>query len=222
MEIAEKKNLAEEKARLEERERISRDIHNAVGHTLSAATVTLDAAQMLIDTDTQKANQKIDQANERIHEAIGSVRSVVRTLDSEDDSVLVVDYISSLKELIHNFVLDTELKVHHNLDMIKDEGKLHIGRAAFISSSISEMLTNGVKHGSATVFVILINLNGTHISVQVNDNGKGWGDISYEEKQIKLRQGFGLRKMNDYVKSNAGSFEVEGRDGFCVKYSLPR
>lgn len=222
MEIAENKNYAEENARLEERERISRDIHNAVGHTLSAATVTLDAAQMLMDTDTTKANQKIDQANERIHEAIGSVRSVVRTLDAEDDSVLVADYISSLKELIHNFVLDTELRVHHNLDMIKDDGKLHIGRAAFISSSISEMLTNGVKHGAATVFVILINLDGAHISVQVNDNGKGWGDISYEEKQMKLRQGFGLRKMSDYVKSNAGSFEVEGKDGFCVKYSLPR
>ena len=71
MEIAESKNMAEENARLEERERISRDIHNAVGHTLSAATVTLDAAQMLIDTDATKANQKIDQANERIHEAIG-------------------------------------------------------------------------------------------------------------------------------------------------------
>ena len=72
MEIAESKNMAEENARLEERERISRDIHNAVGHTLSAATVTLDAAQMLIDTDTSKANQKIDQANERIHQPFES------------------------------------------------------------------------------------------------------------------------------------------------------
>ncbi len=222
IEIAEHKNLAEENARLEERERISRDIHNAVGHTLSAATVTLDAAQMLMDSDAKRANEKIDQANERIHEAIGSVRSVVRTLDSKDDLVLVQDYISSLKEFIHNFTLDTELKVHHNLDMIKDEGKLHIGRAAFISSSLSELLTNGVKHGKATVFVILLTLNETHIGVQVNDNGTGWGDITYEQKQVRLNNGFGLRKMNDYVKTNGGSFEVEGRDGFCVKISLPR
>ena len=263
MEIAESKNMAEENARLEERERISRDIHNAVGHTLSAATVTLDAAQMLMDTDVIKANQKIDQANERIHEAIGSVRSVVRTLDAEDDCVLVADYINSLKELINNFTLDTEIKVHHNLDLIlaeeerrrgikanneqsisgnevqlKDDNtrddisvegslnntnsKLHIARAAFVSSSISELLTNGVKHGGATVFVILIALDSSHISVQVSDNGCGWGDISYEEKQAKLRNGFGLKKMSDYVKTNGGSFDVEGSEGFCVKYSLPR
>ena len=240
IEIAESKNLAEENARLEERERISRDIHNAVGHTLSAATVTLDAAQMLMDSDSKRANEKIDQANERIHEAIGSVRSVVRTLDSKDDSVLVQDYINSLKELIHNFTLDTEIKVHHNLDLIlaeeerrisvktpddnteRKEGKLHIGRAAFISSSISELLTNGVKHGKATVFIILLTLGETNIGVQVSDNGTGWGDITYEQKQLKLRNGFGLRKMNDYIKTNGGSFEVEGKDGFCVKISLPR
>ena len=222
MEIAEKKNLAEENARLEERERISRDIHNAVGHTLSAATVTLDAAQMLIDTDTQKANQKIDQANDRIHEAIGSVRSVVRTLDAEDDCVFIFDYVNSLKELLNNFTLDTELKVHHNLDMIKDQGKLKINRAAFISSAISELLTNGVKHGGATVFVVLMSLDGTHVGIEVKDNGNGWGDISYEEKRKKLNDGFGLKKIENYVKQNGGTFEVDGSEGFCVKISLPR
>ena len=232
MEIAESKNMAEENARLEERERISRDIHNAVGHTLSAATVTLDAAQMLIDTDTSKANQKIDQANERIHEAIGSVRSVVRTLDAEDDCVLVEDYVNSLKELIHNFTLDTEIKVHHNLDLVAaeekrrqqsgDPGKIHIARAAFISSSLSELLTNGVKHGGATVFVVLMTLDSTHIGIQVSDNGTGWGDISYEEKQVKLRNGFGLRKMSDYVKTNGGTFDVDGSEGFCVKMDMMR
>ena len=240
MEMAETKNLAEENARLEERERISRDIHNAVGHTLSAATVTLDAAQMLIDTDKEKANMKIDQANDRIHEAIGSVRSVVRTLEAEDDTVLVVDYVASLKEMLNNFTLDTEIKVHHNLDMIlaeeerrkslqsadgnpeKNEGKLHIARAAFISSAVSELLTNGVKHGGATVFVVLITLDGNHIGIQVNDNGTGWGDIPYEEKQRKLNAGFGLKKLENYVKTNAGTFEVDGSEGFCVKIMLPR
>ena len=234
MEIAESKNMAEENARLEERERISRDIHNAVGHTLSAATVTLDAAQMLMDTDTSKANQKIDQANERIHEAIGSVRSVVRTLDAEDDCVLVEDYVNSLKELIRNFTLDTEIKIHHNLDLVAAEekrrqqvqsdtaGKIHIARAAFISSSLSELLTNGVKHGGATVFVVLLTLDSAHIGIQVSDNGTGWGDISYEEKQAKLRNGFGLRKMSDYVKTNGGTFDVDGSEGFCVKMDMMR
>jgi len=222
IEIARSKNLAEENAKLEERERISRDIHNAVGHTLSAASVTLDAAQVLMDTDKDKANQKIDQANDRIHEAIGSVRSVVRTLDAEDDSVLVTDYVNSLKELVNNFSLDTDIKIHHNLDLIKDEGKLHLNRAAFISSSVSELLTNGVKHGNAKIFVILMELDAVHIGIQVSDNGNGWGDLSYDQKQERLRNGFGLKKMADYVKANAGSIEITGEDGFCVKIGLPR
>ena len=165
---------------------------------------------------------KIDQANERIHEAIGSVRSVVRTLDSKDDSILVCDYISSLKELLNNFTLDTDIKIHHNLDIIKDNGKLKIGIAAFISSAISELLTNGVKHGGATVFVILITLDQAHIGVQVSDNGTGWGKISYEQKLKKLNDGFGLKKIESYVKTNGGSFEIEGEEGFCIKISLMR
>ena len=84
------------------------------------------------------------------------------------------------------------------------------------------MLTNGVKHGGATVFVLLVTLDSSHISVQVSDNGHGWGDISYEEKQSRLRNGFGLRKMSDYVKTNGGSFDVDGSEGFCVKFDLPR
>ena len=222
MEIAETKNLAEENARLEERERISRDIHNSVGHTLSAATVTLDAAQMLMDSDLDKANQKIDQANERIHEAIGSVRSVVRTLDAEDDNIFVCDYVNSLKELLNNFSLDTEIKIHHNLDIIKDDGKIKLSRAAFISSAISELLTNGVKHGNATVFVVLVTLDQAHIGIQVSDNGTGWGNISFEQKQRKLKDGFGLRKMENHVKENAGNIEIDGDEGFSVKISLPR
>ena len=222
MEMAETKNLAEENARLEERERISRDIHNSVGHTRSAATVTLDAAQMLMDSDLDKANLKIDQANERIHEAIGSVRSVVRTLDSKDDSILVCDYANSLKELLNNFSLDTEIKIHHNLDIIKDDGKIKISRAAFISSAISELLTNGVKHGNASVFVVLVTLDKGHIGIQVSDNGNGWGNISFEEKQRKLSEGFGLKKMENYVKENAGNFEINGNEGFAVNITLPR
>ena len=124
--------------------------------------------------------------------------------------------------MLNNFTLDTELKLHHNLDMIMDDGKLKINRAAFISSAISELLTNGLKHGGAKVFVVLMTLDRTHIGIQVNDNGRGWGDISYEEKRRKLNEGFGLKKIESYVKSNGGTFEADGNEGFCVKISLPR
>ena len=225
-ELARQKALGESNARLQERERISRDIHNSVGHTLSAATVTLDAAQVLIDTDIALASAKVDQANVRILEAIDSVRSVVRTLDSEDDTVLLSDYRVSLKELVNNYALDTGVKVHHNLDQSggdDEDGaiKIDIRTAAFLSSALAELLTNGQKHGGADLYVVLLTVTSSNIRLKVQDNGKGWGDISYEEKQLRLARGFGLRKMADHIRRAGGNIEIDGSDGFTVVMSLP-
>ena len=175
-----------------------------------------------MEADPERANIKIDQANERIHEAIDSVRSVVRTLDSKDDSMLIRDYISSLTELIRRFTMDTDLKVHHNLDMIRDDGSIKIGIAAFISSTVSEFLTNGVRHGGADAFVLIMTLDDANIGLQISDNGRGWGDITPEQRDAKLKNGFGLRKIEAHVKTEGGNIEFSGNDGFRVKLSLPR
>ena len=221
-ELAKRNKLGEKNARLEERERISRDIHNSVGHTLSAASVTLDAAQILVDSDTKKAGEKMDQANSRVHEAIDSIRGVVRTLDSEDDTVLIKDYITSLKEMVSEFAMDTDIKIRHNLDNIEDEGKIDISTAALLSGAVKEFLTNGVKHGKATIFVLMLTLGTTEILLKVQDNGTGWGDIGYEEKKIKIDNGFGIRKLRDHAKSLGGNLDIDGSDGFSVTLDLPR
>lgn len=221
-ELAKQKALGEANARLKERERISRDIHNSVGHTLSAASVTLDAAQLLIDKDKDLATKKMEQANIRVHEAIDSIRGAVRTLDSEDDTVLISDYVSSLSESIANFKMDTDIRIHDNFGQIEDTGRLDLNTAAFLSGALNELLTNGIKHGNATVFVVVLYLDSSNILLKVQDNGAGWGDISYEEKQLRLAEGFGLRKLRDHARSLAGEMEIDGSDGFVVTISLPR
>ena len=220
-EIAKNQKINEYNARLEERERISRDIHNYVGHTLSAATVTLDAASLLVPSDKEKALEKIDSANSRVHEAISSVRSVVRTLDAEDDRIAMDDYLLSLEKMIDEFKSDTTYKVYHNFSQIKSQTRIPIQTASFLSSSLSELLTNGVKHGKADLFVITFILDTGHIRLKVQDNGCGWGKLTLNEKKLRLANGFGLRKIKDYTESCGGSFEIESEDGFTVSLSLP-
>lgn len=220
--IARQQNLKERNARLEERERISRDIHNSVGHTLSAASVTLDAASMLIEKNPEMASDKVNLANDRVHDAIESIRGAVRTLDADDGMILVKDYVSSLADLCKNFCLDTNVKVHHNFGRISEEGKLDLDTASFLSGALSELLTNGTKHGGASVFVAMLTMDTENVSLKVSDNGCGWGNISYDEKSARMRRGFGLRKMRDYCETKGGSFEINGEDGFTVFLNVPR
>lgn len=70
-------------ARLLERENISRNIHNSVGHSITAAIMTLDAADMLYETKPEEARKRMNDANERIRGSLDSIRSAVRALDEE-------------------------------------------------------------------------------------------------------------------------------------------
>ena len=219
--LAKSMSVNEHNARLEERERISRDIHNSVGHTLSAATVTLDAASMLVPNDQERAREKIDVANSRVHEAISSVRSVVRTLDAEDDCIELSDYMKSLESMTREFMMDTEIKVYSNFSQIDQEGRLPIGTASFLSSSLSELLTNGVKHGDARIFVVTFIYDTKNVRLKVQDNGHGFGKLSANEKKIRINNGFGLRKMLEYAEKHGGSCVIESEDGFTVSLSLP-
>ena len=221
-EIAKNQSVNEHNARLQERERISRDIHNYVGHTLSAATVTLDAAAMLVPNDQDRAVEKIETANSRVHEAISSVRSVVRTLDADDDKILLLDYMKSLENMVTEFMMDTDLKVYHNFRQYDtEEARIPMQAASFISSSLSELLTNGVKHGNAKIFVVTFLYDAKNIRLSVQDNGTGWGEISSEEKRRLISRGFGLRKMMNYAETHGGSLTIENTDGFSVNLSLP-
>lgn len=220
-ELAKAQVANEHNARLQERERISRDIHNQVGHTLSAATVTLDAATMLLPSDQERALEKIDVANSRVHEAISSVRSVVRTLDAADDRIALPDYMKSLESMVHDFMLDTEIKVYHNFSQIESEQRIPIQQASFLSSSLQELLTNGVKHGQATIFVVTFLNDEKNIRLKVQDNGSGWGEVSAEEKRVRINKGFGLRKMIDYAEKHGGNCTIDSIDGFVVSLSLP-
>ena len=220
-EIARSQSVNEHNARLQERERISRDIHNYVGHTLSAATVTLDAASMLVPNDQDKALEKIDVANSRVHEAISSVRSVVRTLDAEDDRIELSEYMKSLDHLVDAFKMDTDIKVYHNFSQIDSNDRIPMRVASFLSSSLSELLTNGVKHGNAGIFVITIVYDKNNIRMKVQDNGTGFGQISLEEKRMRIQNGFGLRKMQEQTEKWGGTCIIESTDGFTVSLSLP-
>ncbi len=220
--LAIQQQISQRNVRLEERERISLDIHNSVGHTLSAASVALDAASVLASQDIDKAMEKIDQANTRVHEAISSIRSAVRTLDSEEDLVFVDDYLRSLRELTKNFTLDTEVLVRDNFNQIDDKGTITIGLAAFLRNATSEMLTNGVKHGGATSFDILLKFDSSNLSLQIRDNGFGWGEVTYDKRQERIRNGYGLRKMNEYVDMAGGNMTFSGSESFEVEITLPR
>lgn len=218
-EIAVQNTLIERNARLEERENISRDIHNSVGHTVMASIIALDAADMLCDVDIQKAHDKIKTARSRMSESMENVRTAVRLLD-DGISISCEDFRSLLTITADRFVTDTDINIHHNFDEIEGT-QFDKYCCEFINSVMLECLSNGIKHGHATLFTVIVEVDSANIRMTVSDNGTGFGDISDSEKHQRLTDGFGLKKIRSYCQRHGGKFYVNSDEGFTVSVSLP-
>lgn len=211
--------MVEENARLIERENISRNIHNSVGHSITAAIMTLDAADMLYDVKPDEARKKMNDANKRIRGSLESIRRAVRVLDEDNAELAAGDLKSELDMIINEFIMDTSILVSRNYSGLMDSIKIPHNHAVFLTGVLKEMLTNGVKHGNANEFVVILLGDSAHVRLEVSDNGHSDFDMSNSKQRIE--NGFGIKKIISYVEKCGGKTRFENASGFRAMVELP-
>ena len=204
--------LAEKNARLVERENISRNIHNSVGHSITAAIMTLEAADELYDVRPKEARKRMNDARERIHGSLESIRRAVRVLDEDSAEILAGDLKCEMENIINEFVMDTNICVNQNFGQLMEDIKIPHDHAVFLTGALQEMLTNGVKHGNADEFVVILLGDIAHVRLEVLDNGKSDFDLSNSKSRIE--NGFGIKKIVSYVEKCGGKTAFVNDNGF--------
>lgn len=214
-----KNYLTDKNARLEERETISRNIHNSVGHSITAAIMTLDAADLLFEKDPEKAREKLSIANRRMRSGLDTIRHAVRVLDKKNEHIAAGDFLQELSDLADNFMMDTTVQVY--LDYTDLPGALQVPRehTEFLTGAVRELLTNGVRHGGADRFRIMLAGDSGHICLVVQDNGSS--SFSEEDCKERIRNGFGLKKLISYVERCGGKAVFANKNGFRSEIMLP-
>ena len=212
-------NIIERNARLEERENISRNIHNSVGHTITAASMALDAAGMLWETDPGRAADKARIANERIQMGLEAVRHAVRVLDEESENIHIDDFKMEIEAIIDNFTMDTEIKVYFDMEIIGPGLWIPHEHTEFLTGAVEEFLVNGVKHGMADKFDIWLSADSTHLKISVADNGKS--NFNSENAIQRIQNGFGIKKIIKYAEKAGGSTEFKNNNGFFAEVMIP-
>lgn len=217
-ELVIKNYLADKNARLEERENISRNIHNSVGHSITAAIMTLDAADMLFDTAPKLAREKMNIANDRIRTSLDSIRHAVRVLDNENKFITVNDFISELVAVTDSFVMDTMIKIYTDFENVNQEVIIPHEYTEFLTGALKELLSNGVRHGNADIFTVTLTADSCNIKLKVVDNGKS--NFSSENQKERIENGFGLKKMISYIKKCGGDMTFSNENGFKTEMTL--
>ncbi|MCH5333839.1 MAG: hypothetical protein J1D89_07760, partial [Agathobacter sp.] len=211
--------LAEKNARLVERENISRNIHNSVGHSITAAIMTLDAADVLYDVSPEEARKRMNDANSRIRGSLESIRRAVRVLDEESAERLAADLKCDMEDIINKFMMDAKIRVDWDFSQLEDDIRILHDHAVFLTGALQEMLTNGVKHGNASEFTAILLGDTAHIRLEVSDNGHS--DFDSINCVSRIENGFGIRKIISYAEKCGGKTAFVNDGGFKGMIELP-
>lgn len=211
--------LAEKNARMTERENISRNIHNSVGHSITAAIMALDAADTIYDVRPEEARKRMNDANDRIRGSLESIRRAVRVLDEDSVAISAGDLKCEMENIINQFVMDTEIRVDQNVSRLADDIRIPHDHAVFLTGALQEMLTNGVKHGAASEFIVILLGDTAHIRLEVSDNGQS--DFDPLNSKTRIENGFGIKKMISYAEKCGGKTAFVNDNGFRGMVELP-
>jgi signal transduction histidine kinase len=191
-----------------ERNKIAREIHDTVGHTLTTVLVEMEASKRLMDKDIIKAKEKLNLAQEQVRKGLNDIRSSVRILEQGKE---IMDFWGSLKTFIAECEMHSDIVVKSHVDSninVYDSGRRVIYRA------LQEGLTNGIRHGKSTAFIFKLFVRDNSINFSLEDNGIG---------AVALTKGFGLRSMEERVKELGGELDIysEEGEGFSIYIKLP-
>lgn len=202
------KNYTEEVERLsktEERNRIARDLHDDLGHNMTALIMKLEITEHILEEDIEKAKDLLSSSKEMARKGLRDIRNVVETLRKGD-----IEKIKEIDKLIEEFSNSTRVKIHSNIDCSKVSLSPQIEETLY--KLVKESLTNSVRHGLATEIKIDIEGIGNKIIFNIEDNGIGADEI---------KEGYGIKGMKERIDKLDGEISFASTDGFEIYGFIP-
>ena len=191
--------LLAESSRNEERLRISRDLHDTLGHHLTALSLQLDVASRLTDG---KAAEHVHQAHAITRLLLGDVRNVVSELRGSTR----FDLTTAIRRLAAD-VTGIEIRLDLPLVVEIEEGV----RADALLKCVQEIVTNTTRHAAARHLWITLERGADGITIRASDDGRGTDTIQPGNGLIGMRERFeALGGRVEYRSGQGRGFEVHG------------
>lgn len=195
-------------AEIRERNRIAREVHDTLGHTLTGLAVGLDACELLKD-EPEVLGKQLDILSQAARQGIEDVRKSVASL--KPDALRRKSLIQAIREMIDTTERMTRTEISFDDEvppMLLDEDEENA-----IYRTVQEGITNAVQHGHARRIRIRFTREENRIRILIRDNG-----IGCEHPE----EGFGLRHMRERIAMLSGSVTFSSdENGFSVNALIP-
>ncbi|MBD2865679.1 sensor histidine kinase [Paenibacillus oceani] len=195
--LREKAETLAEKSVLEERNRIAYEMHDVVGHTLTAAIVQIEATKTLAERNGGLPMEKMDLLSELVRKGLNDIRQAVRIMKADDDHP-PMSLESSLRELIQytEDTMDIRIETDISLPPAPALGAL---TERVLYHALQEGLTNSIRHGKCACVRFSIRTAADTLHFQLISDGEPFGSAV---------PGFGLTAMMERVELLGGEVYI--------------
>jgi two-component system, NarL family, sensor histidine kinase LiaS len=201
----EKAELAEQAksaATIEERQRLARDLHDAVSQQLFALNMLASAAKRSVEKNQEVAKRQIEEIADIALKALGEMRALLlhlRPVHLSDDNLQ-----EGMEKLIDELAQKTNIAFETEIDAIEGLSK---GVEDHLFRLLQESLSNALRHSGASLIKLQLTQTSGAVVLKVHDNGKGF-DVTEEKKAS-----YGLKTMKERCEELGGKLTITSRAG---------
>ena len=187
-------------AKVAERERIARDLHDVLGHTLSVITLKSELAGKLIDRDPQRAATEIREVEQISRQALSEVRDAIRGYRAKG----LAAELAQAKCTLETAGLAVQCDAATTM-------KIPAMQESVLSLAVREAVTNVVRHSKARSCRMRLDQQNGSCRLEIADDGLGFASV----------EGNGLRGMRERVEMLGGTLERSNKSGTMLVITLP-
>lgn len=200
--------ITEHMGETRERNRLAREIHDTLGHTLTGLSVGIDACIATVDVAPDATKNQLVKLSEVARNGLLEIRKSVSEL--KPDSIERLNLDSAITKMITDMKAITDVEIY--FDCRTEQLKFDEDEEMAIYRVIQESLTNAVRHGKAKKIWIVMDKADSLVKLEIKDNGIGCENIV---------SGFGTKHIAERIKMLGGSVSFSSNNGFCVNAEIP-
>ena len=190
-----------------ERNRITGEIHDTVGHTLASALISIEAAEEMLGPASEEAIKKLYLAKDQVKRGLNDIRSSIRSIRDGDDESFDISVCRMVEEIRQTASISVNCIVELKTELLSVQKRI-------LLLAIRECATNALKHGNCTEIDVLVQESKGEVKLTFSDNGIG-SDL--------ITPGTGLTIMRERIQGIGGTFSVSSShgEGFTVSIAIP-
>jgi signal transduction histidine kinase len=197
----------------EARNSLARDIHDGLGHYLTAMSVQLEKALAFRSIDPAAADQALNESKRLVAVALQEIRSTMGVLCESEVELSPMRSLAELGQYMGHGSLKVQLKIEGDESSYSRQVLMTIYRAA------QEGLTNVQKHAGAGQVDMKLEFGKAVAKLEIRDNGKGFAPESLGAMPEQAGEGtagqlgYGLQSMRERLELLGGNLRVESKPG---------